>query len=343
MKKNVLVCFVFSLFALSLYANSNKLCGSKEFLEEVLDSAVPVKNNFDGTAGANGEYVLFGIWPQSKKADNVKIDTSKSEIINGWSCFKGSDQCYYVKVTATPYDDYKFNDGTSIKRNNDYYFLLEPIVWRVVTNDYEGGKLLVSDKILSSGSFGPTSTDRDINGRKIYANNYVKSNVRAWLNGLNGTDYDVENYSGKGFINKAFSVNGINNIKTVNLDNSAKSTGYSGSDLKKVEKYVCNNTSDKIFLLSESEVTNNNYGFADYKDSDKLRRRQTTDYARATVAYSNSSSDFLNNGWWWLRSPNSHYSNFARGVKFDGDANSNYSIAGERRAGGFVPALVISF
>lgn len=305
-KKFILGCF-FSLLALSLFAQSN------------VNSVVPMKKGTDGSAGTNGQYVLFGLWPQSKKADSVTIDNSKSEKVNGWVCYKGSDNSYYVKVTSKPYDDYKFNDGTNIESGKDYYFRLDPIKWRVVDNNYQGGKLLVSEYILCSGSFSAADKDRKINGKKINLNDYEKSSVRAWLNGLNGSEYGVEDFTNKGFLNIAFSADDIKNIKTVNPEK------------------------DKVFLLSQEEVTNKNYGFADYKDSDKSRMRKTTDYARATVAYSNPENEFMNNGWWWLRSPSSSFNNFARGVKYDGSANMNYSIAPDRRAGGFVPALSVSF
>ena len=336
MKKKNLLIVAFSVLAISLFAKSNDIKPTKDVLDKVLDSVVPLESSYNGSVGYNGDYVLFGIWPQSKKANNVSVDTSNANFINGWNCYKGSDDCFYVKTKTKPYDEYKFDDGSDIEASKDYFFLLEPLVWRVVDNNYESGKLLVSEKILSSGSFCTSTNDR-----KDALNNYEKSSIRAWLNGLNGNSYDVENFTGKGFINKAFSDNGINNIKTVNVDNSASSTGYSGSDLKKVKKYACKNTNDKIFLLSGSEVTNDKYGFGSTKENDLSRTRKTTDYARATVAYSNSDTKYMNNGWWWLRSPNSRMDNVALGVRYDGVSNANYTISHDRKAGGIVPSLVI--
>ena len=118
MRNKFLLGFVFILMVFNLSAKSNEIGTTKEELKEVLDSVVTVKNVTDGSGGANGEYVLFCIWPQDKKSDNVKIDTSATENINGWYCYKGSDDSYYVKAGATPYDDYKFDDGTDIERSN---------------------------------------------------------------------------------------------------------------------------------------------------------------------------------------------------------------------------------
>ncbi|MBP5283049.1 MAG: hypothetical protein J6Y93_00060, partial [Treponema sp.] len=68
-------------------------------------------------------------------------------------------------------------------------------------------------------------------------------------------------------------------------------------------RWVCGNTTDKIFLLSEQEVTKSEYGFTAYNASGKgnSRIRVTTDFARACGAYQNTSDGF--GGYWWLRSP----------------------------------------
>lgn len=343
MKKKFLIGCIFCLIALNLFGETNEIKSTEDVLDEVLTSVVPMKNLINGSVGLDGDYVLFGVWPQSKKTEDVIIDISNTENINGWLCYKGSDECFYVKADAKPYDDYKFNDGTVIEKGKEYYFKIEPIIWRVVNNDYQGGKLLIAENILCSGCPYTSSKDRTINDEKIYSNNYENSTIRAWLNGLNGTEYGVEDFTDNGFINNAFSVEGIEKINTVNIDNSVESTGYTGLELKKVEKYVCNDTKDKIFLLSEKEVTKSSYGFSAYKNSDRARRRKTTDYSRAMGAYSSKDSNCINNGWCWLRSPNSRHSNFARGVKYNGSADSIYSIDGNRIAGGVVPALSISF
>ena len=325
MKKNILSSLLIMILSFSLFATTSNNKPTLDLLTKVSDSYISYKTTKNTT-----EY-LFGVWPQTKKANNVSIDTSTTKDINGWKCYKGSDNCYYVKETAKPYDLYSFDDGTVIEENKEYYFLLEPIVWQLLDNNYQNGKLLVSKKILQSGSFCTSTNERD-----IYLSNYEKSSIRAWLNGINGSKYDVEDYSNKGFINKAFSKQGIQNIKNINVDNSINSTSYIDNDLKKVSKYTSNNTNDKIFLLSGKEVADEKY-FTD----DLSRIKQTTDYARAKTTYSNSSPKNMNNGWYWLRSPTKNNGNIGSGVRYDGQANLSYTISHDRIAGGIVPSLVI--
>ena len=120
---------------------------------------------------------------------------------------------------------------------------------------------------------------------------------------------------------------------TVLVDNSAASTGYSSNP------YACEDTRDKIFLLSFKEVTNSAYGFASSGSTDDTARRMTvSDYARATGAYMSTSSSYYGNGYWWLRSPNYYSANGARGVRYDGLAG-NYNVFNDYY--GVVPALQI--
>ena len=69
-----------------------------------------------------------------------------------------------------------------------------------------------------------------------------------------------------------------------------------------------NDTSDKVFLLSENEVYNTNtaysYGFTkSYSKYDEGRRCKSSTFAKAMGVYSDTSSSYAGNCWWWLRSP----------------------------------------
>ena len=83
--------------------------------------------------------------------------------------------------------------------------------------------------------------------------------------------------------------------------------------------YTCTNTEDKIFLLSEREVSTSKYGFADYSESGtgNSRIRFPTDYAKAKYAYKSYKAE--EGGNWWLRSPHYSASNQALCVEYDGD------------------------
>ena len=154
------------------------------------------------TAEFPQSYIEFGLWPQSLKAENVKI-TEEQKKINGFSAFKGSDNNFYIKVeSAESYSDKcKFQDGTGIENGKEYYFRLEPIKWRILSGSGTEKALLFSEKIITGGikfyklkdseryyisGTGYLYKPREINGNKIQPNNYEFSEVRAFLNGLNG-------------------------------------------------------------------------------------------------------------------------------------------------------------
>ena len=154
------------------------------------------------TAEFPQSYIEFGLWPQSLKAENVKI-TEEQTKINGFSAFKGSDNNFYIKVeSAESYSNkYKFQDGTEIENGKEYFFRLEPIKWRILSGNGTEKALLFSEKIITGGikfyklkdseryyipGTGYLYKPREINGNKIQPNNYEFSEVRAFLNGLNG-------------------------------------------------------------------------------------------------------------------------------------------------------------
>ena len=150
-------------------------------------------------------------------------------------------------------------DNSKYHKTEAGYFKYEPIKWRVLQSE-NGEAFLLSDVILD---------------RQPYNENYEditweESSLRTWLNGE--------------FINRAFSdeeKEKINITEIVNQDNP--DYGTEGG----------NNTSDKIFLLSLSEVSEQQdgekYGFLD----DRMRACENSTFSEAF-------------SWWWLRSPGSH-------------------------------------
>ena len=165
-------------------------------------------------------YIEFGLWPQSLKAENIKI-TEEQTKINGFSAFKGSDNNFYIKVeSAESYSNkYKFQDGTEIENGKEYFFRLEPIKWRILSGNGTEKALLFSEKIITGGikfyklkdserefipGTGYLYKPREINGNKIQPNNYEFSEVRAFLNGLNGESYGVSDFLKKDFLTLHF-------------------------------------------------------------------------------------------------------------------------------------------
>ena len=289
--------------------------------------------------GSEWTYVEFGEWPQSEAlgVSPTLVDPQPENL------FKGK---YYSDANGK----YVEKDGT--------YYKVEPIVWRVLNKDYAstGKALLLAESILTGGiPYYVDLNTRTITGagtkegepNTVYPNNWQYSTIRAWLNGRYESDApQAKEYAGKGFLQTAFTESARKLIADTTVDNSAASTNPA-SNPKLWENgenpYASDTpTKDKIFLLSEKEATNNEYGFAAYDAYGKgsTRIRVTTDYAEATEAYQSLTEGY--GGWWWLRSPNSGHENHARGILIDGDAlNSDLDFVFVTD-GGVVPALSIS-
>lgn len=199
-------------------------------------------------------FIYFGYYPQTIKDNEVVIN---SEIANNNGYYAGDDGNLYAKVTATP-SSYvtTFSTGIQVKRGVDYYFKVEPLRWRIL-EDVNDNALIICDVTVSYSSFGNS-------------NNYKNSEIRSWLNGK--------------FYQTAFNALQQELIQITTVDNSVDSTGLSEND------FICEDTIDKLFLPSYSEITNANYGFEN--DSDRIWG--VIDYNVAIGADDRA---------WWLRSP----------------------------------------
>ena len=262
-----------------------------------------VRVNENNELDEDGGYILFGQYPQTIKAADVSI-TSNTPDTDGY--YLGSDGERYAKVVADPNRSvYEFSDNSRVIVGNTYCFKVEPIRWRILS-ERDGKAFILCDSIIASKAYDAGNN-----------NNYANSGIRAWLN-------DEFYKTAFGALQQAL-------IQTTEVDNSAQSTGNSSNP------YACENTFDKVFLLSFSEVINSAYGFAsDDSTRDTARRMLTSDFSRATGAYMSTESSYYGNGYWWLRSPNNS-SNIARYVSYLGYAGHNMNVHYDNR--GVVPAL----
>lgn len=165
---------------------------------------------------------------------------------------------------------------------------------------------MVCNKILDSQDFDYTSKSKTIDGKIIEINNYEYSRIRSWLNDT--------------FYNTAFNELEQKIILNTMVDNSAAST----KDLKNI--YACNNTNDKIYLLSNKEALL-------YFDSNLDRSKQGTDYAESQGLW------VYIYACWWLRSPFSRYNGSSLCVDFGGVVRNNYTV--KYTSTGILPALKI--
>ena len=199
---------------------------------------------------------------------------------------------YWTKKSSST--DYSYQDDNGYKTSTVYWFKWEPIEWRIL-EEKDGTALLMANIILDSQQYyHESSGTRTINGRTVYENNYKESDIRKWLT--------------ETFYTTAFDSTAKQIIETTTVDNGLTSTGHS------FNPYTCENTKDKVFLLSYKEVLNTSYGFDSVTSSTSTRRLKPTDYAKSQGVYIATSGT----AGWWLRSPDSNYSNSAHDVHTDG-------------------------
>ena len=259
-----------------------------------------VRVNENNELDEDGGYILFGQYPQAIKAADVSIISTTPDT-DGY--YLGSDGERYAKVVADPNESgYTFSNNSSVTSGNTYYFKVEPIRWRILSES-DGNAFILCDSIIANHYYHHTHLSPTIDGQTVYANNYANSDIRAWLNDE--------------FYNTAFGDLQQALIQTTEVDNSAASTGNSSN------RYACENTFDKVFLLSYREVITIEYGFeSSFTYNDTARRMLMSDFSRATGAYMSTSSGYYGNGWWLLRSPGSNFSYGARVVDSGGDARA---------------------
>ncbi len=298
--------------------------------------------NYHERDNSGDKHYKFGDFPQTVSGISAYTSTT---VYNGW--YLGRDGYFYEKQTANNTSDKKtFSNGTTVTNNKDYYFKVEPIYWRALTTNYNstGKTLLFADKVLKAGiPFYLSQSTRSIGVSTIDGNSWKYSTMRAYLNGkYESGDPQAKTYSGKGFLQKAFTSSAQNLIATTSVENNAESTNpYNDPTLWKSGKnpYAENPTNEKIFLLSMKELTIGDYHFntsAHAGGAGSHRGREPSDYALSVSKHVNKDAGY--GAYYWQRS-SCYYSNCVRYVDTFGTADNGGRGVDENL--GIVPALVL--
>ena len=234
-------------------------------------------SNYSGTL-SGGTYYKFGDFPQTIADSGITY--TENPVYKGW--YLGSNGYFYEKCSAHVYTEssnYTASNDTELTEGTDYYFKIEPIVWRVLNPSASGNKVLFAESILMANiPFYGSQSNRTLNEATINANNYKYSNIRAYLNGINNqfvtdggtaTENDID-WTGKGFIDTAFTSTAQNLIAVTEINNNQNASS---------------NISDKIFLLSLEEAMTEDYGFSTNNSNDNRRLRKPTDYGKSNYAF----------------------------------------------------------
>ena len=263
--------------------------------------------------------VYFGSYPQSE------ITSKDGSIYNALKNATGWDENNGITIGRTKYRRLKGEDATYASSDDEeqynwnynyktyHYFKYEPIKWRVL-NRNGNDALLLADIALDDQKY---NTD--------YAKvTWEMSSIRSWLNGYGASMNEPEtDYGKKNFINSAFTFTQRNAINTTIVANN-NNIDY--------EIVGGSNTSDKIFLLSESEVYNTDmaagYGFVkdNFRDEARRSRCSTYTYAMGTSRFYNQNlSKYNENIYWWLRSSTTSDFAFVYEVEAEGHVDCFFS------------------
>ena len=258
-----------------------------------------------------GDIIQFGSYPQSEVKDQTLL-LELNMLAPAWDNWTNYGyywdvdgtvvQTSWMRYTDVEYGGNKYrgvkflkyrpgffdpqeNNGYLI--NMTYWFKFEPIDWRIL--DPETG-FVMSELLLDSQPYSNTQYGNSDDGvwfndiyHTNYANDYETSNIRKWLN--------------EDFYNSAFTNGEKKEISITTLNNDV--TNFQGDCVESR-----NETSDKIFLTTDKDVHNSDFGFNSHAD----RRAASSDYAksqglyvwRENVAYP---SDADGKSCWILRTP----------------------------------------
>ena len=290
------------------------------------------------TIYAVGEVISYGSYPQSKVTDKNLLNqlNAQNAVWHSFGYYGGTgnindggmepmdfmrytDVTYngvkYRGVTFSKYrtvasggvpatmGNYSLQDDYGYYSNRVYWFRYDPLQWRIL--DPTKG-LVVCENAIDSQPYNNYiyRSSSEYYGNSSYANNWVYSSIREWLN--------------NDFINTAFTDAQKQNIlSTENCNLNYKSlTGET-----KTHKYDSADTVDKIFLLSYDEALNwVDYGFSISTDASETRVAYSTDYAKCNGVGLNARQEVC----WSLRTSGNRSDRICL-VRPDGSIYTDYS------------------
>lgn len=325
-------------------------------LDDCVDSDTNYKCDYCGKSAyeRNADTITFGSYPQTKISDTHLINKLNSlsgklptSVDNkAWTSYgyyvvgQVENYMWYIdieergeKYRGVYFTSYRpslttndFPNDNKVYWNNQYkngyrtsmvyWFRYEPISWTVVSKDKTNGTAIVlCDMIMDSHEFYIDKNDRVVGGDTFYSNNYEHSTIRKWLNDT--------------FYNTAFGEFESQIILSTMVDNSRISTGVSQN------RYFCENTEDKIFLLSTVEIME-----IDTNLGKSVLRKKPTDYAKAQGTSSDISVNHSGEGSWLLRSPDESCSYSLCSIDSEG-SYIGYRTVVDAATAGVVPVLQI--
>lgn len=257
-------------------------------------------------------YVYFGSYPGREVTDEElikKLDAISETNEFGYISHEGLE---FVKVEikntyeSLEIDNKEYENSTKYKIGTIHYFLVEPILWRVLTyNPDTDQAFLITNNIIDAKMFVNETNDRFIDGRVVYPSNYEYSDIRKWCN--------------NDFLKQAFTDEEQKLVQLTQISNRFKVYNYDYPD--------DNDTEDYVYIPSFKEMTNELYGYESTGIFSYSRFSIPSDYASAKGVYtSNLDASLPDSGLYLIRGGYEFLKTFIYFVKFDGYALSPYYV-----------------
>ncbi len=324
----------------------------------------------EGKSDPNGDYILFGTYPQASVKDSnltSVLNDKASENENLWTSYgyyagngelgsqsNSVDFMWYIDIeyngdeyrgvyfteyrpayTSHSYSD-SYQDNTGHSTSTIYWFKYDFIKWKIVEKDDNNNVLLLCESLIDAQSYQSSYT---YSGGHYYATD-SDGKILKDENGLkvlaNNYAYStIRSWLNNEFYNTAFSDLQKSIIQLTAVDNSAATTDTENNSS------ACENTNDFVFLQSFSDMTNKNYGYNENPNaSDTAKKKKPTEYALAQGASLQRDYQNADSISWWLRSPDGEFEFSANTVANDGYLAYNESVYATYH--GVCPALWIS-
>lgn len=246
----------------------------------------------------------------------------------------------------------------ALVKDTDTKYNNAPIIWQVLEHGHDGTgtTTLASRDIITLKCFDAKEPNNSDSNRKSYGNNrYLHSNILQWLNSDSASWYTAQHNADQA--PDSSNVWASSGTPINPYDSEAGFLTHFSSGLKAalqtVSKVTAKNTvtdgggyesvSSKIFLLSTTEVglaNENNvaegtiYEYYSGTNNTNDRRKKNLANDAAKGNYSSATSPW----YWWLRTPRSSGSRYARFVHTDGTLSGGSADVG---GSGVAPAYVL--
>lgn len=246
------------------------ICKISVYEELETDGYFLVDENANGEADL-GESVYFGWYPKNYVGDTELVSTLKTLTVSedGYYHYNGERYCRRT-LNQLAKSMIKFSNGSYMANihieKEDYFYLVQPILWVVEGFNDEGKALLTTKEVIDVVDFQDGYKYSEIKGAyyvtnddtgaisEVYANSWEYSYVREYLNGS--------------FIENNF--NDVQRSLMVSVSNDNNESNYYSSDYAQNDDTV-----DRVFIKAYGEL----FGESESYDSESEERvKVATDF-----------------------------------------------------------------